>query len=144
VVSIFLGQGTQGIGYPPMKATYDTMRASRRGNGPLSLIVIEGGVHTDHVNVPFVPRTLWGIAIAGHYAEAWLGCHVVGDAAACATAAAPAPHLSRGWASEQDADGPVGPSKSRCIQVPDKAMLNQSPGDFVSALLGEPVYDCVP
>jgi dienelactone hydrolase len=144
VFSIFLGQGTQGIGYPPMKETYDRMRASRKGGGPLSLIVIEGGVHTDHVNVPFVPRTLWGIAIAGHYAEAWLGCHVLSDATACATASAPAPHLSRGWASEYDADGPAGPAKSRCIQVPDKAMLNQSPADFVSALLGEPVYDCVP
>lgn len=144
VFSLFLGQGRQGIGYAPMKETYDGMRASKKGNGPLSLIVIEGGVHTDHVSVPFVPRTLWGIAIAGHYGQAWLDCHVLGDASACATAAAPAPHLSRGWASEQDPDGPAGPSKSRCIQVPDQAMLNQSPADFVSALLGEPVYDCLP
>ena len=141
---VFLGAGNQGIGYPPMKRVYDEMRASGQGDDAVSFVVMEGGVHTDHVDQIFVPRTLWGIAVAGDYAQAWLDCHVVGIATACSTAANPAPHLSRGFASEIDVDGPAGPGPSRCIQAPDEAMLNQAPGDFVSAMRGQPVYDCVP
>ena len=141
---VFLGSGNQGIGYPPMKQVYDEMRASGEGGNAVSFVVMEGGVHTDHVDQIFVPRTLWGISVAGDYAQAWLDCHVVGIASACDAAASPAPHLSRGFASEIDADGPAGAGPSRCIQVPDQAMVNQSPGDFVSAMRGEPVYNCVP
>ena len=140
----FLGFGSQGIGYPPMKRVYDEMRASGQGHNAVSFVVMEGGVHTDHVDQIFVPRTLWGISVAGDYAQAWLDCHVAGIASACATAASPAPHLSRGFASEIDADGPAGPGPSRCIRAPDQAMLNQAPRDFVAAMRGQPAYDCVP
>ena len=140
---VTLGMNGQGIGYELIKERYDQLRATREPS-PLSLIVLEGGTHTDHVNVPYVPRTHWANALAADYAADWLNCHVKTDAAACAGAVAPRPHLSRTYASEQDPDGPAGPSASRCITVPDAATLSQSPQDFLAAASGSPVYDCTP
>jgi hypothetical protein len=138
-----LGYGGEGIGYQLIKERYDLLRASTDA-GALSLVVIEGGVHTDHVDVPYVPRTLWGNSVAGDYAQDWLDCHVRAYASACAGAAGARPHLSRAFASEQDPDGAAGPSPSRCITVPDEASLNQRPQDLASAATGSPVYDCTP
>jgi hypothetical protein len=101
-------------------------------------------VHTDHVAVPDITRTLWANALAGDYAADWLNCHVKADAAACDGAATARPHLSRAFASEQDPDGPSGPTDSLCVTIPDRASLNQEPQDFVSAYTGTPVYDCAP
>jgi X-Pro dipeptidyl-peptidase-like protein len=143
VAGVNLGFNGQGIGYELIKERYDQLRATREA-GPLSLIVLEGGVHTDHVNVPLVTRTNWANALAADYAAAWINCYVKGDAAACAAAIAPRPHLSHAYASEQDPDGPAGPSASRCITVPDGATLNETPQDFLAAETGSPRYDCKP
>ena len=63
---------------------------------------------------------------------------------ACQRAVSPRPRLSRSFASEQDPDGPAGPSPSRCVTVPDQANINQSPPDFAQAETGHPVYHCTP
>jgi dienelactone hydrolase len=138
-----LGSQGQGIGYELIKERYDQLRSTHEA-GPLSLIVIEGGVHEDHVDVPVVPRTNWSNALAADYAAAWLNCYVKGESAACAAAIAPRRHLSHAYASEQDPDGPAGASPSRCITVPDAAVVNESPQDLVAALSGSPRYDCTP
>jgi hypothetical protein len=143
VGAVNLGFNGQGIGYELIKERYDAIRETME-SGPLSLIVMEGGTHTDHVDVPFVPRTYWANALAADYAADWLNCYVKGDAGACAAAVAPRPHLSRTYASEQDPDGPIGPSKSRCITVPDAYTLSESPKDFFAALSGSPNFDCTP
>jgi hypothetical protein len=143
VAGVTLGQGGAGIGYELIKERYDQLRTTT-DPAPLSLVVLEGGAHTDHVNVPFVPRTLWANALAADYAADWLNCYVRGDAAACAGAVSARPHLSRIYASEQDPDGPAGPSLSRCITVPDAWSLHQGPQDIIAALSGSPVYDCTP
>jgi hypothetical protein len=143
ILGVDLGANAQGIGYELIKARYDQLRTTH-GAAALSLIVLEGGTHTDHVDVPFVPRTNWANALAADYAADWLNCHVLGDAAACAGAISARPHLSRGFASEQDPDGPIGPIPSRCITVPDEATINQSPQQLVAALRGAPMYDCTP
>jgi hypothetical protein len=138
-----LGEGGSGIGYELIKERYDQLRSTHEP-APLSLVVLEGGAHTDHVNEPFVPRTNWGNALAADYAADWLNCYVRGDAAACARATSPRPHLSRIYASEQDPDGPAGSSPSRCITVPDAWSLNQGPQDIVAGVSGSPRYDCTP
>jgi hypothetical protein len=143
VLGMNLGQGGSGIGYELIKERYDQLRATAEP-APLSLIVLEGGAHTDHVDVPFVPRTFWANALAADYGADWLNCHVRGDAAACAAAVSPRPHLSRIYASEQDPDGPAGSSASRCITVPDAWSLNQGPQEILAAQSGSPVYDCTP
>ena len=156
----------EGIGYGPIKATYDVLRDDPARAGDLSLVVLEGGVHTDHAAVPFVTRTLWSIAVASDYGAAWLRCHVTGDTAACDRAvsrhdADPAfcdspgydpatasgtddpgcDHLSRAFASEE---APAGGTTSFCIKAPDRASLNQEPADFVEAYAGGgPPPDCV-
>jgi hypothetical protein len=138
-----LGYDGQGIGYELIKERYDQLRTTAEP-GPMSLIVLEGGTHSDHVNVPFVPRTNWAIALAADYAADWLNCYVRGDAAACAGAVSARPHLSRIYASEVDPDGPAGPAASRCITIPDAGSLNQGPQRFLAAQMGSPVYDCTP
>ncbi|MEX2556211.1 MAG: hypothetical protein WEB06_11325 [Actinomycetota bacterium] len=143
VAGVELGQGGSGIGYELIKARYDQLRATSEP-APLSLVVLESGAHTDHVNVPFVPRTFWGNALAADYAADWLNCHVLGDAAACAGAVSARPHLSRIYASEVDPDGPDGPSASRCITIPDAWSLNQGPQDIIAGVSGSPAYDCTP
>lgn len=143
VGGVNLGSEGNGIGYELIKQRYDMLRATKDPS-PLSLIVLESGAHTDHVDVPFVPRTNWANTLAGDYAADWLNCHVRGIAAACATAVSARPHLSRVYASEQDPDGPDGSSASRCIVVPDAASLNQRPDEFVASYSGSPKYDCTP
>ena len=143
VGGINLGQGQSGIGYELIKGRYDQLRTTS-DPAPLSLIVMEGGTHTDHVNEPVVPRTHWGNALAADYAADWLNCYVLGDAAACASAVVPRPHLSRIYASEQDPDGPAGVSVSRCITVPDAWSFNQGPQDWIAGTRGTPRYDCTP
>lgn len=137
-----LGQ-PQGIGYAPIKDVYDKLRDGGFGDAPLSLLVLEGGVHTDHVTVPFVPRAVWANHVAGEAAVDWLDCHVRKDQAACADAIADRDHLSRAFASEQTPMDERGTNASQCIRVPDRASLNQSPASFVQAyVLGESVCDC--
>ena len=143
VGGVSLGGNGQGIGYDHIKPLYDSLRASQ-DPGPLSLIVLEGGSHTDHVNEPFVPRTFWANALAADYAADWLNCYVLGDAAACSASVSPRPHLSRIYASEYDPDGPTGSSLSRCITIPDAWSLNQGPKEILAGLSGSPVYDCEP
>ncbi|MGH7859218.1 MAG: hypothetical protein ACREQY_17965, partial [Candidatus Binatia bacterium] len=147
VFGLNLGQDGSGIGYKLTKEQYDELRAAAipEETGAMSLVVLEGGVHTDHVAVPYVTRSLWANRLAGDYAVAWLDKHVKGeDAEWDALATSPPPHLSRAFASEQDPDGPAGDDKSYCITVPDRASLNQEPDDFVAAYSGTPQYDCVP
>ena len=80
--------------------------------------------------------------LAGWYTTAWFDCWVKGQASACVRARAPLPHLSKSFASEQDADGPIGPKPSRCIVVPTEASMNMTPQEFASAEGGRPVYNC--
>ena len=143
LAGVDLGMNGQGIGYELIKARYDQLRSTQEP-GALSLIVLEGGVHTDHVDEPYVPRTNWANALAADYAADWLNCYVKGDAPACARAVSARPHLSRVYASEQDPDGPAGPSLSRCITVPTQGSLNQKPLAFIAAETGSPRYDCTP
>jgi hypothetical protein len=140
VGGVTLGMGGQGIGYEPIKALYNRLRKTANPS-PLSLVVMEGGTHTDHVNVPFVPRTYWGNALAADYATDWLNCYVKGDTAACAASIAPRPHLSRTYASEYDLSRAA---PNRCITVPGAYTLSQGPQDFVAAASGSPNYDCTP
>lgn len=143
LLGVALGAGSQGIGYEPMKSLYDDLRATN-DPAPLSLMVMESGSHTDHVNVPFVPRTFWANALSADYAADWLNCWVRGIASACTASVTPRPHLSRIYASEVDPDGPDGPSDSGCITIPDAWSLNQGPAEIVAGLQGSPVYDCTP
>ena len=143
VGGVNLGAQGQGIGYELIKQRYDTLRASD-DPAPLSLIVFESGTHSDHIDEPFVPRTNWANALAADYAADWLNCYVLGDAAACAGALSVRPHLSRVYASEQDPDGPAGPSPSRCMTVPDAWSINRTPQDMLAGASGSPVYDCTP
>ncbi|MGH2793600.1 MAG: hypothetical protein ACRDKG_04780 [Actinomycetota bacterium] len=143
VAGVTLGFGTQGIGYEPMKAMYDQLRATS-DPAPLSFVVLESGSHTDHVNVPFVPRTFWANALAADYAADWINCYVLGDTPACAASVTPRPHLSRIYASEADTDGPAGAGPSRCITIPDAWSLNQGPAEIVAGLQGSPRYNCTP
>lgn len=143
LLGVALGSGSQGIGYEPMKALYDDLRATP-DPAPMSFIVMESGSHTDHVDMPFVPRTFWANALSADYAADWLNCWVRDDAAACVAAVTPRPHLSRIYASEHDPDGPAGPSPSRCITIPDAWSLNQSPQEIAAGLRGSPGYDCAP
>lgn len=145
VAGVNLGSNGNGIGYELIKQRYDMLRRDYESDpSPLSLIVLESGTHTDHVNVPFVPRTNWANPLAADYAADWLNCHVRGIAVACTSAFSARPHLSRVYASEQDPDGPDGSSPSRCIVVPDAASLNQRPDEFVASYRGSPKYDCTP
>jgi dienelactone hydrolase len=133
------GQG-EGIGYTRHKQGYDAIREGR-GRGAVSLIVLEGGTHTDFIDQPFIFKTPWANYVAGHYAQAWFDCHVKRARAACVAGTRPIPHLSRSFASEQDPDGP-GPRPSRCIAVPDQWSLAQDPQRLATAATDAAPYDC--
>ena len=79
VGGVDLGAAGDGIGYADMKPLYDSLRTSGPGDSPLSLIVMEGGVHTDFVDTPFITRTPWSLAVSAHYATDWLGCFLGGS-----------------------------------------------------------------
>ena len=140
VFGLNLGMNGEGIGYNLIKQRYNALRDDPARTAPMELVVLEGGVHTDHVDELFVPRTMWANSLASDYAASWLRCHAAGDASACAEAIAPLEHISRAFASEQV---PAGTAESQCIRVPDRASLNQPPADFLSAYVdGKPVCDC--
>lgn len=133
-----------GIGYAAMKPLYDQLRTSGPGTSTLSLIVLEGGVHTDFIDTPFITRTPWALAVSAHYATAWLDCHLRGDGAACLGAVRPTEHLSTSFASEAAPSGGPLPHPSRCITVPTTGSLANSPPQLAAALAGRPAYTCTP
>ncbi|HUE39618.1 MAG TPA: alpha/beta hydrolase, partial [Candidatus Binatia bacterium] len=140
VLGVDLGEAGSGIGYNLIKQRYDQLRDDPGRVAPMELVVLEGGVHTDHVDVSVVPRTMWANSLASDYAASWLRCYAAGDAAGCAGAIVARDHLSRAFASEQVA---AGSAESQCIRVPDRASLNQPPADFLSAYVDQkPVCDC--
>ena len=136
-----LGGEGQGIGYHIIKTGYDTLRKSK-DRSPMSLLVLEGGVHEDFVSQPPIFRTTWALGMASWYETAWMDCYVKGSAAACVRARKPMPHLSKAYASEQDPDGPAGPQPSWCMTVPTEAVLSMTPQEFIDAEGGHPHYNC--
>jgi len=141
VLGVDLGGQGQGIGYHIIKTGYDALRKTKDA-GPVSLLVLEGGVHEDFVSQPPIFRTTWSLGMAGWYETAWMDCWVKGVSAACARARAPMPHLSKAYASEQDPDGPLGPQPSWCMTVPTEAVLSMTPQEFADAEGGHPHYNC--
>ncbi len=144
VAGVDFGAGGMGIGYEEIKPLYDELRTDGPGTSALSLIVLEGGVHTDFIDTPFIPRTPWSLAVSAHYATAWLGCFLQGDGADCLTASSPEPHLSSSFASEITPPGGALPRTSHCITVPTTASLAESPPQLGAALSGHPDYNCTP
>ncbi len=141
VAAVNLGTGGDGIGYNLIKQRYNMLRDDPSRTAAMELVVIEGGVHTDHTAVPIITRALWATALASDYAADWLQCHGGGDTSRCQSAIGPRPHISRAFASEH-VEG--GSTASRCIRVPDRGSLNQPPADLVAAWLqGKHVCDCV-
>lgn len=120
------GQG-EGIGYYIIKDMFDRLRVPAPDND-LSLIVFKGGVHTDHVRVPYVPRTLWSTNLASHYAGLWFDCHLK-DGDSCDHASTRVPHVSEAFGSEAySADG-----AKTCISGPPSAMsLNYDAQDLAA------------
>ena len=53
-----------GIGYQVIKPLYDQLRTTGPGTSALSLLVFEGGVHTDFIDTPFITRTQWSLALS--------------------------------------------------------------------------------
>jgi hypothetical protein len=144
VGGVDLGGDGSGIGYAEMKPLYDQLRTSGPGLGALSLIVLEGGVHTDFIDTPFITRTPWSLAVSAHYATAWMDCFLNGRTESCLNAVEPVPHLSSSFASEAaPGNGPL-PHPSYCIEVPTTASLDDSPSQLLSAEEGHPVYTCTP
>ena len=139
-VSVSSGGNGSSIGYNAMKQTYNLQRDDETRTAPMELVILEGGVHTDHTAVPYVPRTNWAIQVASDYGADWFRCHIVGAAEACAAAVSDRPHISRAFASEHVA---AGSDESQCIRVPDRAILNQPPADFLAAYAeNKHVCDC--
>jgi hypothetical protein len=136
-----LGVPGNGIGYADVKPLYDQLVHSGPGTSPLSLIVLEGGVHIDFVDTPYIPRTIWSLAVSGNYASDWLNCFLEIDGAACLKAVTPIAHLSSSFASEASPNG-ARPQPSWCIAVPTHASLDDSPANLVGALEGHPAYSC--
>jgi dienelactone hydrolase len=141
VAGVELGGRGEGIGYHSIKGGYDTLRKSS-DRGPLSLLVLEGGVHEDFVSQPPIFRTTWSLGLGGWYTAAWFDCWVKGVPAACVRARTPVTHLSKAYASEQDPDGPKGLQPSWCMTVPTEAVLSMTPQEFVAAEAGKPPYNC--
>lgn len=150
VFGVNLGGQGQGIGYELMKKMYDDL-VQESASSPMSLIVLEGGVHTDAAAVPFVTRTKWSISLASDYAADWLNCYVLPENSnkktpACGNAVSKRDHLSHALASEETAVTPTQPNPhfgpSYCITVPDEFTLNQPPPDIVAAAIGEHVCNC--
>jgi hypothetical protein len=139
-----LSFGDGGIGYAQMKPLYDQLRASGPGTSALSLIVLEGGVHTDFIDTPFITRTPWSLAVSAHYATAWLDCYLGDNPASCLGAVAPVAHLLTSFASEvAPPTGPL-PHPSRCITVPTTASLDDPLPQLGDALQGHPDFTCIP
>lgn len=103
---------------------------------PIGVVVIEGGVHTDHVDQAFIASTTWGIAVTERYALAFLDCHARGVAGRCAQLGQTSPHLSRAFATQYDPDG-SGDAPNVCLQAPDQASLGQEAPALVAALGGQ-------
>jgi pimeloyl-ACP methyl ester carboxylesterase len=141
VAGVDFGAAGSGIGYADMKPLYDQLRASGPGNAALELIVLEGGVHTDFIDTPFITRTPWSLAVSSHYATTWMGCYLSDNPSDCFTAITPVPHLSSSFASEASPGGPD-PRPSDCITVPTTASLNDPPSQFISSEEGSPLYNC--
>jgi hypothetical protein len=139
-----LGFSGDGIGYAQMKPLYDQLRTSGPGTSALSLIVLEGGVHTDFIDTPYITRTEWSLSVSAHYATSWLDCHLQGNAPSCLSAVTAVPHLSTSFASEAAPSGGPLPHASHCITVPTTASLAQSPQQFGDALEGHPDSTCDP
>ncbi len=114
---------------------HEALRRDTTTTNPVGVVIIEGGVHTDHVDQAFVPSTTWGLAVTAHYAVAWFDCHVRGDATACGMLSQPIPHLSRAFATQYDPDG-SGPAQNVCVQPPDQASLGQELQVLLAALGG--------
>jgi hypothetical protein len=144
VGGVDLGFSGGGIGYAQMKPLYDQLRTSGPGTSALSLIVLEGGVHTDFIDTPYITRTEWSLSVSAHYAAAWLDCYLQGNARSCLSAVTAVPHLSTSYASEAAASSGPLPHASRCITVPTTASLSESPEQFGDALAGHPDYTCTP
>ena len=144
VGGIDFGSAGSGIGYEQIKPLYDHLRTSGPGTSALSLVVLEGGVHTDFIDTPFITRTPWALAVSAHYATAWLGCFLQDDGPACLTASLPAAHLSSSFASEITPPGGPLPRASHCITVPTTASLGATPPQFGAALSGHPDFNCSP
>ncbi|HEY1651103.1 MAG TPA: hypothetical protein VGG09_04395 [Acidimicrobiales bacterium] len=144
VGGIEFGASGNGIGYGQIKPVYDQLRTSGPGTSALSLVVLEGGVHTDFIDTPFITRTPWSLAVSAHYATAWLGCFLQDDGPDCLTASLPAADLSSSFASEITPPGGPLPRASHCITVPTTASLGGSPDQIGAALSGHPQFNCTP
>jgi hypothetical protein len=144
VAGVDLGGAGLGIGYEQIKPFYDKLRTSGPGTSALSLIVLEGGVHTDFNDTPFIPRTPWSLSVSAHYTTSWLACFLQHNLPDCLTAVLPVAHLSSTFASEASPPGGSLPRASRCITVPTTPSLAETPTQFGEALLGHPAYNCTP
>ncbi|HEY6473267.1 MAG TPA: hypothetical protein VIY26_10275 [Acidimicrobiales bacterium] len=144
VAGVDFGAAGMGIGYEQIKPLYDQLRTDGPGTSALSLIVLEGGVHTDFIDTPFITRTPWSLSVSAHYATAWLGCFLQHDGADCLTASLPESHLSSSFASEITPPGGALPRSSHCITVPTTASLAESPPQLGAALSGHPGFTCTP
>ncbi len=144
VGGVDLGVGGNGIGYADMKPLYDQLRTSGPGSSALSLDVLEGGVHTDFIDTPFITRTSWALAVSAHYTTSWLGCFLSDNFFDCLSAVYPSPHLSTSFASEAAPSGGPLPHTSRCITVPTTGSLADSPAALLQAEAGHPTYSCTP
>jgi len=141
VLGVNLGGGSDGIGYNLIKQKYNELRDDEARTAPIELVILEGGVHVDQSAVPVIPRTNWSIQLSSDYSADWMRCHLAGSADACATALEAREHISRAFASEH---APAGSTESQCIRVPDRAILNQPPADFLAAYAEDKhVCDCV-
>jgi hypothetical protein len=144
VGGVDFGSAGSGIGYEQIKPLYDRLRTNGPGTSALSLIVLEGGVHTDFIDTPFITRTPWALAVSAHYATAWLGCFLQDVGPDCLTASLPVAHLSSSFASEITPPGGPLPRASRCLTVPTTASLGETPSQFGAALSGHPDLNCTP
>jgi pimeloyl-ACP methyl ester carboxylesterase len=141
VGGIDLGAAGSGIGYNDMKPLYDQLRTAGPGQSTLEMIVLEGGVHTDFIDTPFITRTTWSLAVSAHYADSWMGCFLNNNIGDCFGAITPIPHLSTSFASEASPAGAL-PRPSYCITVPTTASLNDAPAALLPGLEGHPVSSC--
>lgn len=118
---------------------HERMFATLRGQVPaqsVGVVIIEGGVHTDHVDQAYIASTTWGIAVTERYALAFLDCHARGVSSRCAQVGQTSPHLSRSYASQYDPDG-SGPATNVCLQAPDQASLGHEVPALLAALAGQ-------
>jgi hypothetical protein len=143
VAGVDLGAAGTGIGYQDMEPLYNNLRRAGPGTSPLSMIVLEGGVHTDFIDTPFITRTPWSLAVSSHYATDWFGCFLGGVGSDCLNAVVPVPHLSSSFASEAAPDNGPLPHASYCIVSPTTASLNDPPSELPSALSGHPTSSCL-